>query len=495
MSLVGSSTTSQVIQSARSLRFQDMPESTQATVLDLLRDGLGVLLAGLPHPNLDILKEHARIQGCAPVSPIPGTDLSTSPQEAAFILGTAIHVLDFEPMFHPPTHAVSPVLGALAALIHLKDVPPPASEQSAGDRLLSAFAAGIQLQADLRTAAQASDLAERTEVRHFPFQKQGFHPPGTAGVLGSALASALWLGLDSRQTAMALGIAASRAAGIAGNIGTMTKATHCGNAARAGVESALLARLGLTASDITLEGPGGWGEVFGGPAFDHSRLVQGMAALDCFTQPGFAFKHWPAHTAMQVAIVAALKLHAPGIPLPEHIHIQAPRFNYCNRPFPRDSDEARFSFQFNVVQALLDGRVDFSSFTDESVRRPEIHALLDRTTLELCDDIPADFTRMEVRIRLSDGRESRSDRWPGHWKAPASQALLREKFVNCARRIGSEEETAGLLDALEALPGAHSLDRLCKGLELRRLRQPGLEGIRTRVPRHSHGSNIAPPLH
>ena len=495
MSLVRRNTTRQVIQSARSLRFHSLPDRTRTTVLDLFRDGMGVLLAGLPHPNLAILKEHVRLLGCAPVSPIPGADLATSPQEAAFILGTAIHVLDFEPMFHPPTHAVSPVLGALAALIHMPDTQVSKGDQGAGDRLLSAFAAGIQLQADLRSAASSSDLNPKAGTRHFPFQKQGFHPPGTVGVLGSALASALWLGLDERQTAMALGIAASRASGIAGNIGTMTKATHCGNAARAGVESALLARLGLTASDITLEGPGGWGEVFGGSDFDHARLVQGMEALDCFQQPGFAFKHWPAHTAMQVAIVAGLKLHAPDKPLPQTIHIQAPRFNYCDRPFPKDSDDARFSFQFNAVQALLDGKVDFSSFTETSVNRSEIRTLLERTVLELRDDIPADFTRMEVRISLSDGRQSVADRWPGHWKSPASQSELHEKFLNCAQRICTFQESSELLQAIETLPGAETVTHMRECLDLQHITPPGLARTRIPVPRHNPDSNSALPLH
>ena len=275
----------------------------------------------------------------------------------------------------------------------------------------------------------------------------------------------------------------------------MTKATHCGNDARAGVESALLARLGLTASTVTLEGPGGWGEVFGGADFDHARLIQGMAALDCFKQPGFAFKNWPAHTAIQVAIVAGLKLNAPGSPLPERIHIQAPRFNYCDRPLPRDSDDARFSFQFNAVQALLDGKVDFSSFTEPAVRRPEIRSLLERTTLELRDDIPADFTRMEVRIRLSDGRVSTADRWPGHWKSPATQAELQEKFLNCAQRITTPQESAELLRTIELLPGADSVEQLRESLQLQRFTLQGLARTRTPAPRHNPDSSIALPLH
>jgi aconitate decarboxylase len=315
-----------------------------------------------------------------------------------------------------------------------------ACAQSDALRFMNAFTAGIELQADLRTAALVNDNDARLHEHYFPFQKQGFHPPGTVGVLGSALAASIWLELTPEQACMALGMAASRAGGIAGNIGTMTKAAHSGNAARAGVECALLAQRGFTASLHTLEEPGGWGDVFGGDYFDHPQLVEGMKNLRCFSNPGFAFKHWPAHTAMQVAIHAALPLHVPGIPYDGKVHIEAPVFKYCDRPTPDSSDACRFSFQYNVVQAIVDGNVSHASFSDEQLNRPEIQRLLKQTHLEMQPDIPADFTKMEVRVKLSDGRISVSDRWPGHWKLPATQEQMREKFMQCGSTMLGEDD-------------------------------------------------------
>lgn len=82
------------------------------------------------------------------------------------------------------------------------------------------------MQVSLPKATQSFDIKENyeragdatTTARHFPFPKQGFHPPGIVGPLGSALAAAVWLQLDDSQTAMALGIASSGSDGLAGNI-------------------------------------------------------------------------------------------------------------------------------------------------------------------------------------------------------------------------------------------------------------------------------------
>ena len=451
------SVTSAVIEAARG--WSRLPPGPSRVVGHLLRDGVAVLLAGMTHPTVQTLVAHARELGCAPRSTLIGTGLATAPQEAAFVHGTAMHVLDFEPMFLPPTHAVSPVLGSLLALVEAE----PGQGDGDGERFLGALAVGLQLQADLRRAAGLADRTAATAGRHFPFQRQGFHPPGTVGPMGAALACAMWLRLPPREVAMALGIAASRAGAVCANIGTMTKATHCGHAARVGVEAALLARRGMTASAGILDAPSGWGEVFGGPGFDVESLVVGMRTLRCFSDPGFAFKRWPAHTAMQVAIQAGLEARGAGGSV-GHVEIRAPRMPYCDRPAPADSDAARFSFQYNVAVALLDGEVDFSTHTAARLRAPDLQALLGRTRLVLDPGIPTCFDGMTVTVSVDDGREATADRWAGHWREPASEDLLAEKFLRCAQRVVSAEDADALHAAVNGVGAPGGLRTLLDGL-------------------------------
>src|SRR5258707_309858 len=83
-------------------------------------------------------------------------------------------------------------------------------------------------------------------------------------------ACATLLGLDRAELTMAMSIAASRASGLIANIGTMTKALHCGDAAMRGLEAALLAAGGFTADSDAIGSPRGYGRAYYGEAFDPS---------------------------------------------------------------------------------------------------------------------------------------------------------------------------------------------------------------------------------
>ncbi|MBT6029321.1 MAG: hypothetical protein HOH13_03380 [Crocinitomicaceae bacterium] len=424
-------TTKEVVQLAEKIQLNQIDPAALLNAKKILRDGLGVLILGLQHETIDLLKKYfGENETVLGVQLLSGS-IKLSKTDAAFIYGCAIHSMDFEPMFLPPTHAVSPVLAPLIALAQ--------SGVGSGELFLKAFLAGIQLEADLRKAAAASDVVAAQKENHFPFDRRGFHPPGTVGPLGSAMASSILLEMNNEQKEMAIGHASSRSSGISVNIGTMTKATHCGAAARSGLESAFLINKGLTACNNGIEGPSGWANVFGGEEFNFNQLITGMQQLDCFTNPGFAFKKWPAHTAMQIAIDAGLKHYSEGI-IPKEITLTTPVFKYCNRPFPKDSDEARFSFQYNVAVAVLDGRVDDDSYSETKLRSKEVQHVLFSINLKMNRDIPRDFGKMRVIIETNDGRRSTSDSWPGHWKRPATEEQLLNKFVSCTKQKWSETE-------------------------------------------------------
>jgi 2-methylcitrate dehydratase PrpD len=102
-----------------------------------------------------------------------------------------------------------------------------------GREFLTAFNAGFEI---------ACKIAEAINPDHY---MRGFHTSGTIGTFGAAASAAKLLGLGSEATARAIGIAASMAAGIRANFGTMTKPLHVGRAAENGVTAALLAREGF----------------------------------------------------------------------------------------------------------------------------------------------------------------------------------------------------------------------------------------------------------
>ena len=157
---------------------------------------------------------------------------------AALINGISSHTFDFDDT-HLKTiiHPAGPVASALLALAE--------HTQASGRQVLDALILGIDV---------ACRIGNAMYPNHYD---RGWHITGSTGSVGAAAACARLLGLNVKQTQMAIGIAASQPIGFREQFGTMTKPFHPGGAARAGLTSALLAKHGFTASPKALEAPRG----------------------------------------------------------------------------------------------------------------------------------------------------------------------------------------------------------------------------------------------
>ena len=259
------STTETLAKLIAGTKYDSIPPDVIEAAKVVILDGIGVMLAGSREEPAKIVADYVRDMGGNPLCSVYGHGFSTSPVMAAFANGVAGHVLDYEVMWHPPTHPTSPTLPPILALAEMHSV--------SGQDVLAALVVGFEVQGRIRLASAGVDL-------------HGFHPPGLVGVLGSAAASARLLGLDSRKTRMALAISASRAGTLAANIGTMTKSTHCGNAGRMGLESALLASRGFTGNEEIMEHPAGYASVLFGEDFDLQAVTEGFGSPYRLVDPG-----------------------------------------------------------------------------------------------------------------------------------------------------------------------------------------------------------------
>ncbi|MGE0820890.1 MAG: MmgE/PrpD family protein [Candidatus Binatia bacterium] len=425
------------------ITFDTLPLQVVAVAKRIILDGIAVAVAGSTEAGPRIVAEHVQSQGAKEIATVLGLGFKTSPVSAAYVNGIAMHVLDYEPMWSPPTHATSPTLPAILALAESHDI--------AGHEVITAFVKGCEIQGRLRLASQ----------QHAPAQLR-YHPPGVVGVMGSAVASAHLLKLDPEQLQHALGIAASRAGGIMANVGTMTKATHCGWAASAGLDAALLAKRGFTGNTKILQAPNGYVEVFFGEGFDFSALLafgQPYRLVD----PGFAIKMFPSQYATHFGITAALAVRRQIADLTEirTIRITTPVMPYVDRAAPRTGLEGKFSFQYTAAAALLDGAVTVQTFTDERRFRADIRALLSTITLVQSPKIPGELEKMwvDVTVELANGRHvAVTCRGPkGFWGLPP---LTRDEHLRKVRdclssRLGPDEierciQLAEDLDRLDA---------------------------------------------
>ena len=333
------SITEELAQNISGARFSALPVEAVEAAKVVILDGLAVTLAGSLEPAARIVADYAKEMGGNPQCSVFGQGFKTSPPMAAFVNGVAGHVLDYEVMWHPATHATSPTLPGIMALAE--------RSQATGQDILTALVTGFEVQGRIRVASADLDL-------------RGFHPPGLVGVMGSAAAGSVMLGLDTQQTRMALGIAGSRAGTVSANTGTMTKSTHCGNAGRMGLEAALLAAKGFTAHPDVFDHPTGYPAVMFGEGFELDAVTRDFGNPYRMVDPGVAIKKHPSQYGTHRGIDAALELQEKHAVDPERIasvHIRTPVMGYVGRPSPQTGLEGKFSFQYTVAAALLDRRI------------------------------------------------------------------------------------------------------------------------------------------
>ena len=408
---------------------RELAASAHAAVASLFLDGIAVAALGSSQEGPRLLATLAAENGGTPVATLIGHPHRASGPDAARANGAALHVLDYEPMWNPANHALSTTLPAALALAEMiarrhPSVAGRSPDAAGGAAILKALAIGIETQARLRIASGQREPGGLV-----------FHPPGVVGPLGSAVACGLLLGLDGAGLTQAIGIAASRAGTVLANVGSMTKALHCGGAAAAGLEAALLAARGFTADADALSGPRGYARAFLGPTYDETRLTEESERLH-IEEPGPAFKLYPSQYGTHFVITAALdaRRDLSGAAI-ERVRIVAPPTPYVDRPAPPSGLAGKFSFQYVAAVALLDGEVTVASFTNERRFRPDVADLLPRIGIEGDSARAGRFDRMsvDVVVELADGRSvsAHCDGPPGIWGKPVDPARLAGKARDC----------------------------------------------------------------
>ena len=419
-------------------RYESLDDACVSRVRQAIKDGVAVALAGVSHPPVRIMTAHMLALGGAPQASLWGTHTRVAVTQAAYINSVATHVLDFEPMWSPPTHAVSPTVPVAFALAE--------AHRLTGRDIIRAVAKGLEIQGRLQYAGD----------QYVP-EALRFHPPGVAGVLGSAVVAADLLQLDILQMRHALGLAASRAGALLANVGSMTKATHCGNAAASGLDAALLAQRGFTANPDVLEAHKGLISTFYPDRFDAERLLaygKPFRVVD----PGLAIKLFPSQYGTHYGITAGLDLYpivrgGGGI---RRVRMVSPVMKYVDRPAPATGLDGKFSLQYTLAAALLDGEVKIDSFSDERRFRADMVELLSRIELVQDPSIHGDFHSMHVSVEVeldSGATHTAVCRAPrGSWGVRMEPGEHEAKLRDCLRhaRLGDADSTE-LLERLDAL--------------------------------------------
>ena len=429
--------TRDLCQIVHSTRYESLGAECVDRVKQVIMDGIAVALAGCKAPQVAISVDHMRSLGGAPQAGVWGWATRVSMLQAAYINSAAMHLLDFEPMWKPSTHALSPTVPVAFALAETRPV--------TGKQIIATITKGLEIQGRLTYAANIHTS-----------EKMRFHPPGVVGVLGAAVVAAELLELDVPAMQHALGVAASRTGSLVANIGSMTKCTHCAHAAASGFDAALLAKRGFTANPDVIEAPKGLAETFYPGTFEPEKLL-GYGKPFRIVDPGFAIKLFPSQYGTHWVITAGLELHRQiGDPSRiARVRIVSPVSKYIDRPNPADGLEGKHSLQYTTAAALLDGKVTIDTFLDERRFRSDIVELLGKTEVVQDASIPSSLSEMRVAIavELRDGRRLTAECLgpKGVWGIPLEAGDHRAKLEDCFGRVLPDQSVNEVLDLLEHL--------------------------------------------
>ena len=356
---------------------------------------------------------------------------------AALVNGITSHTFDFDDT-HLKTiiHPAGPVASAVLALAEYTANNPDETQRVSGRELINALVIGI-------------DVACRVGNAMYPeHYDRGWHITGSTGTLGAAAACARLLKLDTAQTAMALGIAASQPIGMREQFGTMTKPFHPGGAARAGLMSALLAKNGFTASPKALEAPRGMMQTIS-TKHDWSEITRELG--ERFEISFNSYKPFACGIVIHPSIDACSQLRAQGVK-PEHIErielkVHSLVLELTGKKEPKDGLEAKFSVYHGCAAGLMVGQATEDEYHDAFVNRPDMVALRRKVVAVVDDSI--DEASADVTAILTDGRRVHVfvEHAIGSIQNPMTTRLLEGKFHGLSDPILGAAQTSELIQA------------------------------------------------
>lgn len=452
--------TEEIAKFSAEISYEQLPTAAIDASKMAILDCLGVTLAGCQEISSKIISQYVRGVG-KPEAGVIGGGFKTSVDQAAWVNGTKAHALDYDDYFVPnhlvpyhPTVAILPAVLAIGEKYHLS-----------GKDVLLAYVTGFEVEARIAMACvkQQYDL--------------GWHATSTLGSMGAAVAIVKMLKLDEEKTRMALGIASSLSGGLRKNFGTMTKSLHAGNAARNGVVAAILAQSGFTADRSILDSPLSFCEALGGEVrYEAAKMNQGARTEFYIVSPGIALKPYPSCAYSHWAIDAALDLKREAVIAPSNI-VEVECRTSSGLPHvlihshPATALESKFSLEFCVAIALIDGEVCLKQFSGEKVKDSAVQELMKKIKYVHPPEMGSGLVDLkgEVVVRLQNGElySRKVDVARGDPRNPLNKEELNSKYRDCVRLSLSPEDINKSLDLISHLESVNDIAELMDILTLK----------------------------
>jgi 2-methylcitrate dehydratase PrpD len=418
---------------------------------EALLDQVGCQLVGstLGHCNIiyDFIKGFAGQKEATVVN----RDLKTWAHDAAFVNATFGHACEIDD--HMDTGGGHPGAYSTAVSLALAE-----KLGANGKTVIAAIVAGYEMSWRMGRTLLPASIAN------------GWHSQSTIGAFGSTAVAAKLLNLNAGQIAQAFAIAGSQASGTTeyGMSGGEVKRMHSGLAARAGIQSAMLAKAGLTGPLTIFEGKYGMVRMLARKD-DPTLLVDGFN--EDFGVLHVEYKYHPVNISIQSPINLLTELVRSHDLKPadiERIDVGC-RAEHSKTHVgaiyePQDVLGAQFSMPFSLAICIAKRNNDLKLYTNPSVwKDPEVLALAHRVFVyadPLLKGAKGLGVRLKVTLKNGSVLEKEEKFQKGNIHNPLTTAELTDKFRGLASSVFSPERTDKVIGAVRRLDELQDIGQL-----------------------------------
>jgi 2-methylcitrate dehydratase len=435
-----------------SVSYNEVPENviheTKKRIIDSLGCGIGAFNEGPVKISRKVAEAARDLKG----STLFGTRKKTSPDLASFVNGIMVRYFDYNDTYlsKEPAHP-SDNIGPCFSVAE--------SEHATGKDLLLSIILAYEIQCRLCDAA---------DIRHRGWDHVCYGLPSTA------LAAGKLMDLDTEEMTQAVNLSLNSHITMrqvrAGEL-SMWKGCSFANAARNGIFSALLAREGMTGPSPIFEGEMGFFKQVSGPFEMNIDEFGGRGGT--FKIAETYLKFFPAEIHSQTSIWAALEARKE-IEKPEDIvsvEIASHEAGYTilgkdpEKWNPLTKETADHSLPYIVGMALLEGKIDNSTYTEKKFRDPKILEFLKKFTViedKTLSSMYPEAVANRVTVKLSSGKtvSKQVDYHKGHPKNPMSDGEVEEKFQRLTRKYLEKNRARKILDAIWSFEKAKDVSKV-----------------------------------
>jgi len=423
------------------VRYEDIPPEAIEKAKDCILDQIGVELIGSTLEWNKIAYRYVADMGGRGESTVVHYGKKVPTLDAAFVnatfgQGCELDDVGFAAGGHPGAATV-PVALAVGEKQH-----------SSGKDFLAAVVVGWDVMYRLLAAVRPSS------------GKRGFHSHGIGAPFGAMATAARLLGLNDGQMLHAFGIAGMHSSGTMeyDQTGGEVKRVIAGIAARGGIQSALLAQLGLTGPPTIIEGKRGFLKVFA-DGVEPEGITRDLGRE--FKIMRIWFKLYPCVATVQGVIYTLGKLideHRFTADDVEEIQVGISETSLSHGGAiyePHDTATAQFSLPFSLAIRLLKNDNDLSFYMDPKLwTDPKVLALAKKVKSYADPNAKKDQnynTTMEVRLTNGKTYKAFEPYPPGSPLNRVSRDVLRAKFRKMARAVLPDERIDKLIEAVDRL--------------------------------------------